>query len=217
MNSTMMQQRYKNHVKHFKDTELTYEQYCQIWYGNEQWLHNTTKKLNRYDKNLPHSISNTYIGSKEDTVLRSKYAQHKCMAKKRGIDFLLTYEQWLKIWQDSGHLHQRGRKKGGYVMSRYGDIGPYSVDNVYIQPCEDNVSQSNKTRKIVYSLEARKSMAMAQRVYKYICMDMNGNTIKEYTDQYAIVEDGFHKGLVKKVCRGERSMHRGFKWRRENM
>lgn len=50
----------------------------------------------------------------------------------RGIDFAMNYFEWKKIWDDSGKWDNRGRGVGEYCMSRYGDIGPYAVDNVDI-------------------------------------------------------------------------------------
>lgn len=67
-----------------------------------------------------------------NSKLRQAYASQKFCARRRGIDFLLTREEWLKIWIDSGNLPKRGRGAGKYCMARYGDIGSYSVDNVRI-------------------------------------------------------------------------------------
>ena len=61
-----------------------------------------------------------------------KYRYHLKDARNRGISFLLTFEEWFKIWTDSGHLHERGPRRGQYVMARYGDKGPYAVGNVRI-------------------------------------------------------------------------------------
>jgi hypothetical protein len=72
---------------------------------------------------------------------RSKYTQHKHAAKQRGIPFLLTLDQWLNTWINSGHLHERGCGVGKYCMGRVGDQGPYAVDNVKILPFGANVTQ----------------------------------------------------------------------------
>lgn len=69
------------------------------------------------------------------------YQSHKFSAKDRGIEFLLTYDEWYKIWLDSGHLSERGKRKGQYVMARYGDIGPYSVENVKIISFAENTRE----------------------------------------------------------------------------
>jgi hypothetical protein len=71
--------------------------------------------------------------------LRTAYNVQRNDAKKRGIEFLLTFSEWLDIWVSSGHLHERGRKKGQYCMARKGpDIGPYAVGNVRIERGEKN-------------------------------------------------------------------------------
>ena len=52
---------------------------------------------------------------------RMKYYHQKAHAKVRGIAWKLTLEEWLAWWQASGHYHERGRRKGQYVMARRGD------------------------------------------------------------------------------------------------
>jgi hypothetical protein len=41
--------------------------------------------------------------------LQKRFRQHKSGAQKRGILFQLTFLEWLRIWEESGHLHERGR------------------------------------------------------------------------------------------------------------
>ena len=75
---------------------------------------------------------------------RWAYRIQKANAKARGIPWQLEYWEWLQIWQDSGHLHERGVHGGQWVMGRNGDIGPYSAQNVKIIRHETNVSDQNK-------------------------------------------------------------------------
>ena len=75
------------------------------------------------------------------------YARQKAMAKIRGIDWQITYDEWWNVWESSGKYDQRGRGKGKYVMSRINDTGPYAYSNVFIQLNEDNVSQGSKGKK----------------------------------------------------------------------
>ena len=42
---------------------------------------------------------------------KQAYRDHKQSAKSRNIAFLLSFEEWMQIWIDSGHLDQRGRTK----------------------------------------------------------------------------------------------------------
>lgn len=72
------------------------------------------------------------------------YNAQKSKALTRGISWELTFEQWWKIWQDSGRWSKRGKRMGQFVMSRKGDMGPYSVDNVVIKECGENNREGMK-------------------------------------------------------------------------
>lgn len=66
-------------------------------------------------------------------------------AYHRGIAWEFSLWQWWSFWQDSGRWPERGRGQG-YVMCRIGDVGPYSVANVFIAPAREN-SSNNKNKK----------------------------------------------------------------------
>lgn len=71
---------------------------------------------------------------------RHKYAQHKSGAKKRGIEFKLTFEEWMGVWGDK--LDQRGVRSWQLGMCRIGDKGAYEVGNVYLgTPARNRASQ----------------------------------------------------------------------------
>ena len=76
--------------------------------------------------------------------LRSKgskalaYLLQRQAAKKRGIDWMLSFEQWLSVWMASGKWDDRGCGVGKYCMSRRGDVGPYAIGNVFIQSSQQN-------------------------------------------------------------------------------
>jgi hypothetical protein len=72
---------------------------------------------------------------------RRKYRLHIHNATKRGVEFLLTFDEWWQIWKDSGKWTERGAGTDKYCMSRYGDEGPYAVGNVFINRFADNTSQ----------------------------------------------------------------------------
>lgn len=73
---------------------------------------------------------------------RKQYFEQKYNARGRGILFVLTFNDWLTIWQESGHLHERGKGRGQYVMARYLDLGPYSIPNVRIITCGENLAEA---------------------------------------------------------------------------
>lgn len=60
------------------------------------------------------------------------------------IQMKLTFDEWLDIWIQSGHIFDIGNTQGKYVMSRYNDIGNYEVGNVAIIPCGENVRQAHR-------------------------------------------------------------------------
>ena len=92
---------------------------------------------------------------------RKMYINQKSHAKKRGIDFYLTYDEWITIWLESGKFAERGRGKGKYVMARLGDRGPYAVGNVKIILNEDNSSEGNLGK--IVSQETKQKIATAHK------------------------------------------------------
>lgn len=79
---------------------------------------------------------------KRHSRLRRDWRNHRMDAARREIPFLLSFEEWLTIWQDSGHIEERGCHKGQYVMARYGDLGPYEIGNVRIVRVEENHAEA---------------------------------------------------------------------------
>lgn len=77
------------------------------------------------------------------TTLLARFEQQRSRACVRGIAWELTFEEWLSIWERSGRLSQRGKHRGQYVMARNGDVGPYSVGNVFICTHSQNISDAH--------------------------------------------------------------------------
>lgn len=70
-------------------------------------------------------------GMKEATA---KYHAQKSSAKQRGIEWLFTFEVWIKWWEEQlgpNWLELRGCKADQYQMARFNDEGPYTPENVY--------------------------------------------------------------------------------------
>jgi len=65
----------------------------------------------------------------------------KCAARTRKIVWAITFEEWWEVWQSSGKYAERGRGHGKYQMSRVGDVGPYSVENVRIITSDANLAE----------------------------------------------------------------------------
>jgi hypothetical protein len=75
------------------------------------------------------------------------YNAHKCSAKKRGIPFLLTFDEWWTIWDASGNWEQRGRGRDEFCMARVKDKGAYVVGNVSICTHADNAREAGEMRR----------------------------------------------------------------------
>jgi hypothetical protein len=71
-------------------------------------------------------------------IMLKRYRQHRHNAKGRSISFRLSFEEWRKLWLDSGRWVERGWRKGQYVMRRPGDQGAYELGNVEICLAEEN-------------------------------------------------------------------------------
>lgn len=78
--------------------------------------------------------------------LKGKYARQKYDAKNRGIEFLLSYEEWINIWETSGKLEERSAL--GYCMCRFNDEGAYHKNNVYIALSSQNTRDAWDNNKI---------------------------------------------------------------------
>lgn len=67
-----------------------------------------------------------------------KFRQQRSSAKARGVEWLMTFEEWWSVWEASGCWHLRGHRDGQYVMGRHGDAGPYAIGNVSIILSNEN-------------------------------------------------------------------------------
>ena len=93
-------------------------------------------------------------------LFRKAYTQHKSNAKRRGVPFLLTFEEWKEVWLASNKWNLRGRGVDKYCMCRKGDAGVYEVGNVFIDLNTRNVSDGNKGKLDSLETRAKKSAAL---------------------------------------------------------
>lgn len=73
---------------------------------------------------------------------------HQKNARKRGNAFLLTFDEWLAVWIESGKWEQRGRGADKYCMARTGDTGPYAIGNVRICTNRENLGEYHDRRRV---------------------------------------------------------------------
>lgn len=111
--------------------------------------------------------------NEEERKLYKTYDQHRSNARVRGIEFLLTFEEWVQIWNDSGLLHLRGQGKGKYCMARFGDKGPYVVGNVKIITHSQNSFEMNQNypdrmlgKRKAHTAETKRKLSLARTGYR---------------------------------------------------
>lgn len=73
---------------------------------------------------------------------RGRFIKQRQHARRRGVEWRLTFEEWLHVWRASGNFEQRGRGDHQFCMARIGDSGPYEVGNVEIQTMKQNRSDA---------------------------------------------------------------------------
>ena len=92
---------------------------------------------------------------------KGQFTHQKSASKSRfdkngdSILWKLTFEEWITIWFNSGQYENRGTRRGNYVMSRKGDIGPYSIDNVDIKLHEENAREGQVGRTKIISQDQK--------------------------------------------------------------
>lgn len=64
------------------------------------------------------------------------YLDQRACAKRRKIEFNLTFEEWVDFWGED--FRKRGIRRKDLHMCRYDDIGAYEVGNIYKDTQENN-------------------------------------------------------------------------------
>ena len=71
---------------------------------------------------------NYYLAVKDDPGF--KYRTQAKKAKRRGVEFNLTFKEWRDLWSE--HWDERGTGSDQFCMCRTNDEGAYEVGNVRI-------------------------------------------------------------------------------------
>lgn len=145
---------------------------------------------------------------KEKTKWWHKWHEHKHSTKGRTdkngneIEFRLTFDEWLGIWLESGHINERGRRKGQYVMSRINDLGHYEVGNVEIKTCTENLSEGNSGRKHTDEAKAKIGAAKKGSTHTDEARAKIGAAKKgkKFTDEHIAKMSAAHKAKPKLTC-----------------
>lgn len=106
---------------------------------------------------------------------RRAYQFQLNVARQRGIPWELTYGTWCAWWEQQlgVNWHQmRGRKAGQYVMARYNDIGPYSVENVKCILHTDNTKEAAPRMRGKRKAKLSKELVLAIRAASGVTRDI---------------------------------------------
>ncbi len=101
------------------------------------------------DKKLNAEIQKFGCSYAEKQLIPSKFrVAFTCKLKlwKATTTCSITIKEWYDLWLESGHIHQRGKGKGTYVMIRIDKTKPYQIDNMHIILLEESSRETmNKT------------------------------------------------------------------------
>ena len=125
-----------------------------------------------------------------------KYTAQRLGAKRRGIDWQLTFDSWMTWWQSTGHYHERGVCKGGYVMARFGDTGPYSLTNIKCILATDNVAEVNRKYKALTE-EQKLQRSINSPLNKPIVTPLGKfRSAKEAADKHGVAGSTIRKKII---------------------
>jgi hypothetical protein len=141
-------------------------------------------------------------GEEELRKAKGKYNIHKENSKRRGIEFLLSFNEWYDFWLQSCHWHERGTKKGQYVMARHNDIGPYQLGNISI------ITNAENTRSASLGIKS----CNFKGSIKGTCLITGKEIILNGVEEMEIL--GFQSRLIYKCISGNRKTHKNHKWER---
>ena len=73
---------------------------------------------------------------------KKAFCNQKNAAKRRGIGWELTFDQWLSWW--GADLDNRGPSRDNLQMQRFADQGPYALGNIKKGTPRDNSKTAGK-------------------------------------------------------------------------
>jgi len=95
------------------------------------------------------------------------YTQQKSNANRRGLQMVMSFEEWKSVWVESGKWEDRGRGSQKYCMCRKNDEGNYELGNVYIGLGKDNVRDGNLGKLVSEATKAKISQSNSGRSNDY--------------------------------------------------
>jgi hypothetical protein len=118
------------------------------WYVRRQLRQEEKKKKREITALIKYGCSFSQLQSAREfgNAPFNAFRRQRSNARQRRIPWKITFWDWWQVWQRSGKWPFRGRSVGCYVMSRFGDSGPYAVTNVEIILASENCSRGRFKR-----------------------------------------------------------------------
>jgi hypothetical protein len=63
---------------------------------------------------------------------RGQFSRQKANAVARGVNWELSFDDWWKVWEDSGKYPERGRLTGQYALVRKNPDASFNLNNIHI-------------------------------------------------------------------------------------
>jgi hypothetical protein len=127
-------------------------------------------------------------------LAKKRFSYSQFGAKKRGVAFLLTFEEWYQWWLQNG-VDKNGPSTGGLkrnqltelCMCRFNDTGPYALNNIYCatrsQNSLDNLRKGGIEKPIQTPLGIFPSLTAASVAYGRDKTTI-GHRLKKYPKEY---------------------------------
>lgn len=86
--------------------------------------------------------------SPDERKMWEAYQSQARKARRRGVGFTISFEEWRAWWLVDDRWSNRGLKRGQFVMARKGDAGPYDLSNIYLATSEQNQADIPKSVRV---------------------------------------------------------------------
>ena len=116
-------------------------------YDKQYYLKNKKKILEGKKKHYSEN-RDTLVDKKREysKSLIGKYNAQRMHSKERGIEFNLSFDEWVWFW--NGNIDKRGTYADQLCMCRKDDKGAYEIGNIYLDTNSNNSKLMHKLREV---------------------------------------------------------------------
>lgn len=178
---------------------------------------NSHQRLCRYNPvNIaahPERVSDLEGKLNDDGKLYNKWKLKCSNAKTMGNECYLSFDDYCKLVQDAGLMSsQLGISGESYELARYGDKGPYSIDNCRFITHQENMQEREVSNKMIESVLRS---AVMRKGKKRVLSEEGRKSLEEYRkkihEEHEIREQERKSKLDPRWC-GEHNSSYGSHW-----